>query len=858
MGYWYERNCAKEVERLTKSIGGGGGGSVDSKSGLERRAEAFACAFGWYRCWDEHASLDVEESKLSRAGAESGIAHSVHGILNRSGHGMNRSGHGSIRSGSSHGRSLGFRAGAAAGQISSHRRDASLSLGRSAHGLNSRTGRDMAGQRRERPQWATFLTPAALFEDAPTRHEDDERLRLLPESVHPVRRAEAAFALLGKTDEFRKYYEQNRFGDMKIGDEVGDDGYEKETRSSLSSLTGDDVSQGTDRIFFAKNLSHFCTSVVGFSAIEAALELDNFQEEEESKGSSSNTANKQSQPSSHTGESSGHQQASLQSTSSFRESSAKYERKLITELGSLLRNRAIGATLIELARASLLMVTFRSALKIVHPSSSTRRMDKELLAMDVDIIMTGLKVAQEEQMRATERLVREDRQKEAMRIPFRTQPDYRYGRTQELGEENNETPSSIPEDEVIDFPFGLAELKIPSSNSEVVTDLDEQTRRSSLRYAPTNKDSEHYAFSQSTPSILRSIHARAIAFAAFAQSQQELGQVFPAKKAGGIASYVLDCVELCVVMAAEKMKNGFDHLDELSASEAAQMTANISALQSSLPRLFGVLMRGMCHVGMIRADQVEETFEYADSTLASATKACEEQGAGMFHVVYTVCRNKIDTIIHFSITDNSQSQSQSIWVAKTFRETPNTYCESLIENLRTLFKCLKPLDAGSKAGLHFSCCGHVNERLVMLIAGNQSSDDATERNSSDKGDLKPITKIDAFALKNLSIDIAEFQSFADGTGVPQLRECFSELKHITDAMLDKDLPMLLLPENENIRRRRYPFLKLDKICNILEKYQCQGLGNKVFGSGSSVSEILMMEKKEVLNLIKVVKRQLEH
>ena len=146
----------------------------------------------------------------------------------------------------------------------------------------------------------------------------------------------------------------------------------------------------------------------------------------------------------------------------------------------------------------------------------------------------------------------------------------------------------------------------------------------------------------------------------------------------------------------------------------------------------------------------------------------------------------------------------------------------------------------------------------MLIAGNQSSDDATERNSSDKGDLKPITKIDAFALKNLSIDIAEFQSFADGTGVPQLRECFSELKHITDAMLDKDLPMLLLPENENIRRRRYPFLKLDKICNILEKYQCQGLGNKVFGSGSSVSEILMMEKKEVLNLIKVVKRQLEH
>ena len=132
-------------------------------------------------------------------------------------------------------------------QISSHRRDVSLSLGRSAHDLNNRKGRDPTGKRRERPQWAANLTPAVIFEDAPTRHEDDERLSLLAESVHPVRRAESAFALLGKTEEFRKYYESNRFGDMKIGDEVGDDGYEKETRSSLSSLTGDDVSQGTHR-----------------------------------------------------------------------------------------------------------------------------------------------------------------------------------------------------------------------------------------------------------------------------------------------------------------------------------------------------------------------------------------------------------------------------------------------------------------------------------------------------------------------------------------------------------------------------------------------------------------------------------
>ena len=39
----------------------------------------------------------------------------------------------------------------------------------------------------------------------------------MAESVHPVRRAEIAFKLLGRAEEFVQYYEQNRFGDVQIG-----------------------------------------------------------------------------------------------------------------------------------------------------------------------------------------------------------------------------------------------------------------------------------------------------------------------------------------------------------------------------------------------------------------------------------------------------------------------------------------------------------------------------------------------------------------------------------------------------------------------------------------------------------------
>ena len=109
------------------------------------------------------------------------------------------------------------------------------------------------------------------------------------------------------------------------------------------------------------------------------------------------------------------------------------------------------------------------------------------------------------------------------------------------------------------------------------------------------QDADTYKFSPAVPLIVRSIHARSIAFAAFAMSQEELGQVFTMNKGVGVAGYVLDCVEQCVSIAAIGIKDGYEHFDELSVPEAVQITANIASLQNCLPRLFGVLIRGLCH-----------------------------------------------------------------------------------------------------------------------------------------------------------------------------------------------------------------------------------------------------------------------
>jgi hypothetical protein len=137
------------------------------------------------------------------------------------------------------------------------------------------------------------------------------------------------------------------------------------------------------------------------------------------------------------------------------------------------------------------------------------------------------------------------------------------------------------------------------------------------------------------------------------------------------------------------MKDADNTSEEGSIDKAVQVMANVAALQHSLPRLFGTLMRGMCHVGMIRSDQLAETFQYAEATLKGADKACDNQVGSMYSLVYEICRTKIDAHLNYALEGFS-------WVQKNVRDMPNAYCEGLIGYMRSVFDSLGPMDEGSR------------------------------------------------------------------------------------------------------------------------------------------------------------------
>jgi exocyst complex component 6 len=213
----------------------------------------------------------------------------------------------------------------------------------------------------------------------------------------------------------------------------------------------------------------------------------------------------------------------------------------------------------------------------------------------------------------------------------------------------------------------------------------------------------------------------------------------------------------------------------------------------------------MCHVGLIRSHEVDDTFAYAEKTLKGANRACEAQVGSMYNLVSDVCRKKVDSHINLGLANYQ-------WVAKAERDLPNAYCQAIVDYLSGLFTTLGSMEEGSRNGLQIACCTYLANRLVKLLAGRASD------GTSSSGNIPPISKIDAFGIKNLSIDVAEFIKFATSTGVQGLPECFDEIRNLTSAMLDRDLPVLLMPENAAARNRRYSGLNMESIHNILEKY----------------------------------------
>jgi len=215
--------------------------------------------------------------------------------------------------------------------------------------------------------------------------------------------------------------------------------------------------------------------------------------------------------------------------------------------------------------------------------------------------------------------------------------------------------------------------------------------------------------------------------------------------------------------------------------------------------------------------------------------------------VFYVIRVKIDGLLHFALDGVD-------WNAKSGNKQPNDFVEQLISFLRITFECLDPLSNVAREAMCFGACSHISNKMIGLLVGLDYDDYG----------ITPIQKINHNGIQNLALDVAAFETFSTGCGVPQLSECFRELRFFTLALLDRELVDLVADEDR--RMAKYPLLDLNKLKNVLDKYDVAvvsttdklkggfGLGKGKGGEGSASAHTL--DSKDLAKLKKSIFSQI--
>ena len=130
-------------------------------------------------------------------------------------------------------------------------------------------------------------------------------------------------------------------------------------------------------------------------------------------------------------------------------------------------------------------------------------------------------------------------------------------------------------------------------------------------------------------------------------------------------------------------------------------------------------------------------------------------------VAIDVARDKIDLLMSFSLTCDH-------WDSSIVSVDASDYVTEIISYMKVTFSAVKSsLDAVGVDSFCFGCCGHVASRLMgCLVNGSGKFKDV------DNGDVPIAEKVNVVGIWNFKRDVEELRTFADGTDVAQLGECF--------------------------------------------------------------------------------------
>lgn len=143
-----------------------------------------------------------------------------------------------------------------------------------------------------------------------------------------------------------------------------------------------------------------------------------------------------------------------------------------------------------------------------------------------------------------------------------------------------------------------------------------------------------------------------------------------------------------------------------------------------------------------------------------------EKVRGQFEDLAYTAHGYIYELLQSKLEDLMSSLVFVNWSAEKAPRAPNDAVLEMVEFMTVTFQWLSNLPATARDSAHFMCCSKISSGIIEHLRS------------------KKLAKISIFSVSALDLDVKHLEAFAESTGVPQLKQCFDELKSLIGCLLD--------------------------------------------------------------------------
>lgn len=255
-------------------------------------------------------------------------------------------------------------------------------------------------------------------------------------------------------------------------------------------------------------------------------------------------------------------------------------------------------------------------------------------------------------------------------------------------------------------------------------------------------------FSELVPVMMRHLNVMMIRYSQFTVHNEAL---FAAGHS--LCNSIVMCfLAISHVLEHELEKDG----SETPLSKSCQIFIDASSLSYCC-----VSFRDVVANVLMQANWFDTIDSDLDDIMLQCRKSLDHLSVEAQHLIFELLSAKISDLL---------SSLQFVnWVPSVLPSGPHECISEIVDYLRATFMWITHLPKTIREAAHFTCCAKINQGILEFILSEK------------------VSKLNMLSVRALQLDFQLLDEFAEGCGIPQLKDCLIQCRELVNGLMHRDL-----------------------------------------------------------------------